>query len=117
MGFPILQQKSGFVLLPDRDRQKSTGYVTVVDKNGLIQVVARRKSSAFSLAPLKLIALFVVLLTVFKALALMNVGMVDYEEELAALQAGNMFEQAGAFALQIDPVTKAIYTQAGPLLK
>ncbi|MEN8894392.1 hypothetical protein [Planktotalea arctica] len=117
MGYPILQQKTGFMLLPERDRQKGASYVTLVDKNGLIQVVAQRKKRKISLVPLKFLALLVVLLTVFKALAVMNVGLVDYEEELALLQSGNIFEQASAFALQIDPVTKAIYSSAGPLLR
>ena len=117
MGFPILQQKSGFVLLPGLDRAKSTNYVTLVDKNGLIQVVAQRKESSLSLAPFKLLALFVALAMIFKALALINVGVVDYEEQLAVLQGGNVVEQASAFALQIDPITKAIFTHAGPLLK
>ncbi|MGB7316708.1 MAG: hypothetical protein WBC85_01950 [Planktotalea sp.] len=117
MGYSHLQQKSGFVILSERDRRANANYVTIVDKNGLIQVVPRRKSRSQISAPFKLLALFAVLLIVFKALALVNVGIVDYDAELAVLQAGNMFEKAGAFVLKIDPVTQAIYQQVGPLLK
>ncbi len=116
MGYSQLQQKTGFLLLADDDRRSNQDYVTLVDRNGLIQVMPRRKSRANLLAPLKLLALFAVLLTVFKALALMNVGLFDYEEELAVLQTGSVFEKAGAFVLQIDPLTMAFYQQVGPLL-
>lgn len=117
MGYSHLQQKTGFIMLSDGDRRTNQDYVTLVDKNGLIQVLPRRKSRSRLTAPLKLIALFAVLLTVFKSLALLNVGMIDYEDELAALNNGNAFEQAGAFVLQVDPLTKSLFQHVGPLLK
>lgn len=119
MGYSQLQQKSGFVMLPANGQAKAN-YTTLVDKNGLIQVVPVRKShvSAKQLGgPIKLVLLFAVLVIVFKALALVNVGAVDYEAELEALQGGNVVEQAGAFVLQIDPLTSMFYKHVGPLLK
>ncbi|WP_293449158.1 hypothetical protein [Planktotalea sp.] len=112
-----LQRKSGFVLLSELDGRGATGYVTLVHKNGLIQVVPRPKRRSVSTVPLKLVVLFAILITVFKALALLNVGVVDYEADLATLSEGNVFEKAGAFALQIDPVTQVIFETIGPLLK
>lgn len=116
MGFPLLQRKSGFIVLPKSGGASGNKYTTLVDKNGLIQVIPRKRKSLWSLVPFKLIALFAVLLTVFKALALINVGINDYEAELQALAAGNGFEKAGAFVLQIDPVTMMLYQQGRGLL-
>ncbi|MGH1576418.1 hypothetical protein [Planktotalea sp.] len=117
MGYSHLQQKPGFVVLADKDRASHKDYVTLVDKNGLIQVVPRRRARSLPLAPFKLLALLVVLVTVFKALALFNVGLNDYQEELAVLKTGNMLERAGAFVLQVDPVTMAIYSNTGSLIR
>ena len=117
MGYSLLQQKTGFVLLPEREGSRTTDYVALVDRNGLIQVVQRPKARSHFAAPFKLLLLFAVLLTVFKSLALLNVGVIDYEDELAALQNGNLFEQAGAFVLQIDPLTETLKHQLAPLLR
>ncbi len=120
MGYSQLQQKSGFVLLSDNGRQVNKKYTTLVDKNGLIQVLPKKKSKVAirqMVGPLKLVCLFAVLVIVFKALALINVGAVDYEAELQALHGGNVVEQAGAYVLQIDPLTSTIYKHVGPLLK
>lgn len=117
MGYSHLQQKSGFVLLADSDRRKNSDYITLVDSNGLIQVVPRPRRKSRLAGPFKLLLVFAVLLTVFKSLALLNVGVVDYEDELAVLREGNAFEQAGAFVLSIDPLTMIVYKQIGPLLK
>ena len=118
MGISLLQQKTGFAMLPGQARESQTDYMTLVDKNGLIQVVPRpTKARTLSLAPFKLIAVFVVLVTVFKAMALLNVGMIGYEEELAVLASGNFAEQASAFVLQIDPVTQAVASNVSALLK
>ena len=112
-----LQRKSGFVMLSELNVQDATGYVTLVDKNGLIQVVPRQKRRTLSTVPLKLVVLLAILITVFKALALMNVGLVDCETGLEALSQGSAVEQIGAFVLQIDPVTHAIFEKIGPLLR
>jgi len=117
MGFSQLQKKSGFVLLSDKGQQSSNEYVTLVDKNGLIQVVPRKKKSVLSTAPLRLIVLFFLLITVFKALAVLNVGITTYEEQLTALPGGNVVEQAGAFVLSVDPLTHTIIQGIEPLVR
>lgn len=117
MGYSHLQQKSGFVLLSDSNDRASKQYMTLVDKNGIIQVVPRPKARARSFIPFKLLAMFVVLVMVFKALALLSVGVNAYEEERVALASGNVFEQAGAMALWIDPLTDVIFKNMSPYLK
>ena len=117
IGFSHLQQKSGFVLLSEQESRAAARYMTLVDKNGIIQVVPRPKVPNASFLPFKLIAFFVVFITLFKALALLSVGVNAYEEERLALSEGNVFEQAGAFVLWIDPATEAISSYLAPYLK
>lgn len=117
MGVSQLQKKTGFVLLSDQGQQAGKEYVTLVDKNGLIQVVPRERKRARSFAPLKLILLFVALMTLFKALAILNLGVTTYEEQLAALASGNAVERSGAVLLSIDPITQAIVQGVQPLIK
>jgi hypothetical protein len=117
MGNSLLHKKTGFVLLPDQKRQASTDYMTIVDKNGLIQVVPRKKSRLWYTVPLRLIMLFFVLITVFKALAVLNVGPTAYEEQLTALAAGNVVEKIGSFVLVIDPLTNVVIQGIAPLVR
>ncbi|MDG1077843.1 MAG: hypothetical protein P8P65_14545 [Planktotalea sp.] len=117
MGFSHLQQKTGFVLLSEQESWATARYMTLVDKNGIIQVVPRPKERKASFLPFKLIAFFVVFIMLLKALALLSVGVNAYEEERLALSEGNVFEQAGAFVLWIDPATEAISSYLRPYLK
>lgn len=116
MGYSHLQQKTGFIILPDGARASSANYQTLVDANGIVRVVPRRRKSA-SLAPLKLLVLLVVLVTAFKALSLTSVGLNDYQSQLSELQNGTSFERVAAWALQVDPATKWIYVQSKPYLR
>ncbi len=91
--------------------------MALVDKNGIIQVVPRPKVRRLSFVPFKLIALFVVLVMVSKALALLSIGVIAYGEERVAPSQGNVFEQVGAMALWVDPITDAICSFAAPYLR
>lgn len=117
MGFSHLQRKSGFVLLADQDQRAVKKYMTLVDKNGLIQVVPRPKRRSFSLVPLKLIALLVGLALTFKSLAVLNLGIGAYEDELSVLATGNLFERGAALAMWIDPITQFVVSNTAPFLK
>jgi len=64
-----------------------------------------------------LIAFFVVFIMLFIALALLSVKVNPYEVECLALSEGNVFEQAGAFVLWINPATEAISSYLTPYLK
>lgn len=117
MGRSHLQQKTGFVILPDRDTKNRKGYTTFVDHNGLIQVVPRRPKERSGFSPVKVIIVAGVMLTLFKALALVNIGLNDYSDRLATLQTGTLPEQAGAWVLQIDPATQWMYQAAQTYLR
>lgn len=95
-------------------RRRSSGYRTIVDSNGSIHVVAREVDS-FSLPVVPLLVLAVLLL-VFKALAMMNVGLNDYTERLSALENGTLLERGAAFFLHPDPATLWIYELLRPLM-
>jgi hypothetical protein len=103
--------------LSEQESRATARYMTLVDKNGIIQVVPRPKERNASFLPFKLIAFFVVFIMLLKALALLSVGINAYEEERLALSEGNVFEQAGAFVLWIDPATEAISSYLRPYLK
>ncbi|WP_375265689.1 hypothetical protein [Planktotalea sp.] len=117
MGVSLLKKKTGFVLLPDSQRQATSQYSTTVDKNGLVQVVPRKKSRRSFGAPIRLILLFGVLITIFKALAVLNVGLTAYEEQLTALSSGNIVEQVGSVLLSVDPLTNAVIQGIAPLIR
>lgn len=101
-------------LLSEKHARMSNGYVASVRSDGLIVVRPRRARIAF---PLRGLALLTVGFFVFKAFILAAIGPVTYNERLANLQAGNTLERAGAWVLQIDPLTDAIAGLTGPVLR
>lgn len=52
-----------------------------------------------------------------KALLLMQIGTVDYQDRLQRLHDGSMVEQAGAYVMQIDPVTAWLSVKFHEILK
>ena len=98
-----------------RKHEKMTrGYSTKVGKDGLITVTTKRSRRGF---PIKGLFLLVLGFFAFKAFMLASVGPVTYNERLAKLENGTIIEQAGAKVLGIDPVTEAIASVAGPVLR
>lgn len=98
-----------------RKHEKMTrGYVTRVDRNGLLTVKPKRGRGSFPIMGLFLLAggFFA-----FKAFMLAAVGPVTYNERLAKLDNGTAIEQAGARVLGIDPVTRALADFAGPVIR
>ena len=86
----------------------ANGYVSVVGDDGLIVVKPRARRTRFVLRPF---AFLIVGLMVFKALILATLGQPVYEERVASLQAGTTIEQAGAWVMQIDPVSQFMAAQ------
>ncbi|WP_380057005.1 hypothetical protein ACFE33_03585 [Falsihalocynthiibacter sp. SS001] len=84
-------------------QQSSRGAVLVMADDGLITTRVRRRGARF---PWR--GIFVVLAVFFalKGLLLSHLGPITYDERVAKLEAGTVFEQAGAFAMKADPVTK-----------
>lgn len=91
----------------------SQGYVTRVNRNGLIEQVPDKKVGGFALGLIVRMALVVV---GFKVLALSWLGEQAYAGHLEALSQGAAYEQAGAWLMQIDPVTRKLSDILMPLI-
>ena len=81
------------------------GYVSVVGEDGLIVVKPRRKRARL---PIKSFLFLAVGLLCFKALILASLGQPVYEDRLDKLRAGSTVERAGAWVMQMDPVSTAL---------
>lgn len=101
-----------------RKHEKMThGYTTRVTRDGLIVVEPKKARVVRNGSLLKILTIAVVGFIGFKAFALAAVGPQTYEDRLVKLSEGTVLEQAGAFAMGIDPVTELLAEQIGPLLK
>lgn len=101
-----------------KHRQMERGYRPEMDDTGLIQM--RPNSSvrrAFVKPPFRAIGLFIIGLTLFKAVLLVDLGPSNYASRIDMLREGAIWEKAGAWAMQADPVTKAIADQVSPYLR
>lgn len=75
----------------------------VVDNDGLISARAKRRSPRF---PWRGVFLTFAVFIGLKGMLLAHLGPVTYDSRVAKLDEGTVFEQAGAFAMKADPVTK-----------
>lgn len=92
--------------------KNANGYYTVIRNDGLIVARSLRKPTRF---PLKLIVATVISLFCFKAFVLSAIGPGSYEMRLNILRGGTIIEKAGARALEIDPITRLLSAQIGPV--
>jgi hypothetical protein len=97
----------------DSHRRLADGYVQKVNKNGIVELVPRR---SFSLGPLRLIMLMVLVAIGFKAFILANIGEAAYLEKLTYFEIGSLGERAGAWLMQIDPATAWLAGQISAFL-
>ncbi|MDX5383006.1 MAG: hypothetical protein LPJ92_08270 [Rhodobacterales bacterium] len=81
------------------------GYVSVVGDDGLIVVKPRRKRARL---PIRSFLFLAIGLVGFKAMILAGLGQPVYEDRLEKLRAGSTVERAGAWVMQMDPVTSAL---------
>jgi hypothetical protein len=88
-------------LLRKHDRL-SHGVVHRVGPDGLITAHPRRR---VPLPPVKAILAILAFGFVFKAYLLFALGPSTYDERVAVLEAGSLFEQAGALVMQPDPAS------------
>jgi hypothetical protein len=93
------------------------GYTTKVDKDGLLVATPKRGNLLPGTGVLKLVMLMLIGFLTFKSFALAAFGPVTYNERLSKLQNGTAIEQMGAKALAIDPVTEAVASTVGPVLR
>lgn len=91
------------------------GYTTKVGRDGLIIVKPKRRiHTGF---PFKGLLALVLGFFVFKAFMLASLSEITYSERVEKLQQGTHVEQAGAYLMQIDPVTRGIAGFLEPLAK
>lgn len=89
------------------------GYVTKMNREGLMVQRPDNKVGGFAK---RLLFLAIIGFVGFKTLLLAGLGEADYIERVATLENGSVYEQAGAFLMQIDPVTKVIADLVSPYI-
>lgn len=94
------------------DRMAS-GYVASVNHDGLIVAKVRRRGPRF---PWKGVALCFVAFFAFKGFLLMQLGEASFNERVGKLENGTVVEQAGAYAMSADPLTRWVATQIQSVL-
>jgi hypothetical protein len=96
-----------------KNRRLARGHTSYIDETGVI-----RKRPARGMGrglPIKGLLLMGLGFTLFKAIVLASLSPSGYAQRLALLESGTVFEQAGAWALQIDPVTRTLGGMLNPL--
>lgn len=83
----------------------SQGYVTKMDRNGLIVQVPDNKAGGIGLG---LFLRGALILLAFKVLTLGWLGEERYQYHVETLSQGAMHERAGAWVMQVDPVTRKL---------
>lgn len=89
------------------------GYVTKLDKTGLI---IQQPDSKMGGTAWRLLLRSTVLFMAFKVLVLAALGTETYAGHLEPLAQGSVHEKAGAWLMQIDPVTAMLAQALAPLL-
>ncbi|MDP5218698.1 hypothetical protein Q5Y75_15830 [Ruegeria sp. 2205SS24-7] len=100
--------------LNKKHQAMARGYTARMRPDGLVVVKPRRMRLAIS--PRSLF-LFIGAFFLFKGFILANLGTATYEERLDRLWNGTGVEIAGAFVMQVDPVSQLIANQIGPVLR
>ena len=97
-----------------RHTQLSHGYVTTVNSDGMVVAKPKRRSPR---GTLRGIALVVLVLMGFKGYLFAQLGATAYENRVANLSSGSVFEQAGAVVMAADPITRWISGYFGSLVR
>ncbi|MEO0938721.1 MAG: hypothetical protein AAFY38_11260 [Pseudomonadota bacterium] len=97
-----------------KHQSMANGYTTQLRGDGLIVVKPKRKPGRL---PLKGFVLALLGFFAFKAFAVISMGDITYSERVDTLRGGTVVEQAGALAMQIDPLTQAMITAYTELTK
>ncbi|WP_163846653.1 hypothetical protein [Pseudooceanicola aestuarii] len=102
----------------DRKHQKMRGgYRAQDDGTGLIRIRPNpRLRRTLLRRPLRVVVFLVLGLTLFKAVLLTDLGPATYAARLAPLADGAIWDRAGGFVMQVDPVTRAISHQLNAAL-
>lgn len=97
-----------------KHRAMSRGYTTRMRSDGLLVARASRPTHRISMTS---VLLFVVGLFVFKAFLIASLSPESYEVRVNRLAEGTIVEAAGAWVMQIDPISGMIANQIGPILR
>ena len=100
--------------LESKNVKLARGYYTTIRADGL--VVARPARRGLRL-PTKLLVALVALFVCFKGFVLATIGPTAYDSRLDSLAQGTVIEQAGAWVLQVDPVTQTLARKLGPVFR
>lgn len=95
--------------IESRHTRQSSGFVRLIDRNGIltpVQKVRMRRG-----LPVRGIVLSLLAFLAFKGGLLAYLGAITYVDRVAKLEAGNIVEQMGAWAMRTDPVTLWIAQQ------
>ncbi|MHA6263620.1 hypothetical protein ACXYMO_10495 [Arenibacterium sp. CAU 1754] len=90
----------------------SNGYTMRMQPDGLIVAKPRRASRISGRSVLIFLAAFLL----FKGFLIANLGAEGYGERISRLESGTFVEKAGAFAMQIDPLSELVSQKLRPLL-
>jgi len=93
--------------LSRKHKAMAGGYTTQLRSDGLIVLKPRDARTRRGL-PVMGLLLTLLGFCAFKAFAVTSMGDITYSDRVATLQSGTMVEQAGAWAMQIDPLTAAL---------
>ena len=94
--------------------QLAHGYELHMQDDGLI--VARPKRPR-SYVPPRSLALFFIGFLAFKGVLIASLGPIAYDEKLDALHQGTVIEQAGAWVMMPDPVSREVGARLAPVLR
>lgn len=92
----------------------SRGYSVSMRPDGLVVVKPRRSRPGI---PPKSLFMFFAAFFLFKGFLLANLGAETFEGRIDRLSSGTPVEQAGAWVMQADPLTKFIAAKMGPVLR
>ncbi|MBB93563.1 MAG: hypothetical protein CML68_03010 [Rhodobacteraceae bacterium] len=95
-------------------RRMANGYELQMQNDGLI-VARPRRSRSLGVSP-RVVILAVAGLLAFKGFLIAALGPVAYDERVDKLWNGTVVEQAGAWFMQMDPVSREIGARLAPYL-
>ena len=96
-----------------KHRRLADGYVTRVNRAGVIEHRPRRSVMRFTAMPL---VVLLALLFGFKVMLLSQLGEEAYLTHVDALESGNVAERLGAIIMRIDPATERVTGLIQPYL-
>lgn len=99
--------------LSKKHAKLSRGYRATMRRDGLVVMKPQRVKSVI---PAKVLFLCLCGFFAFKVFLLSNLGPAGYQYRIDSLQQGTPVEEAGAWVMQIDPLSAFLSTQLNKIL-